>query len=157
MSANENVMLDLEALANETLDSIQEAPDFVTPPAGEYSLSVKDCAIDKYKTKEGEAKQRMKITYSIVSTLSLSVDEPPVPNDSIFTETFMATEQGLGYFKKRIREIMNADDVTGVTLGDMMNSVKGVQFNCRLTIKKSPNPKGGEYENIQLRIIREAK
>ena len=150
----EQQMLDLEQLANETLDAIPEAPDFVTPPNGEYVLSVKDAIIDKYKDKEGNAKQRLKITYAIDETVSVADNEPPVPDQSIFTETFMATEQGLGYFKKRIKDVMNLSDTAGVTLGDMMNSVKGVQFKARITIKKSPNPKGGEYENVQIRVIK---
>ncbi len=153
----EQTILDLEQMANDTLDSIPDAPDFVTPPAGEYSLTVKDAAIDKYKDKEGNAKQRLKITYIINETISLADQkEPPVPNESIFTETFMATEQGLGYFKKRVKEVMNLSDTAGVTLSDMMNSVKGVQFKSRLTIKKTPNPKGGEYENIQMRVVKPA-
>jgi hypothetical protein len=151
---SENTVLDLESLANETLDSIPEAPDFVTPPAGEYTLSVKDAAIDKYKDKEGTAKQRLKITYTILDTKSVAGNEQPVPNDSIFTETFMATEQGVGYFKKRVKEIMMAENVSGVTLGEMMNSIKGVSFDCRISIKKSPNPKGGEYENVQIRVVK---
>lgn len=154
--AEQQTMLDLEQMANDTLDAIPEAPDFVTPPNGEYDIEVKDAIIDKYKDKEGNAKQRLKITYTILETISVADNEPPVPNQSIFTETFMATEQGLGYFKKRIKDVMNLSDTAGVTLGDMMNSVKGVQFKCRITIKKSPNPKGGEYENIQLRVVKPA-
>lgn len=153
----EQTILDLEQMANETLDAIPDAPDFVTPPAGEYSLTVKDAAIDKYKDKEGNAKQRLKIVYTINETITLADQkEPPVPNESIFSETFMGTEQGLSYFKKRVKEVMNVSDTAGITLADMMNSVKGVQFNARISIKKTPNPKGGEYENIQLRVVRPA-
>lgn len=149
----ENTMLNLEDMMNDTLDAIPEAPDFVTPPAGEYVLNVKDAVVDKYRDKEGKDKQRLKITYTIVETVSVAGNEPPVPNESIFTETFVATEQGLSFFKKRIREVMNTSGVEGVTLSEMMNSAKGMQFKCRITIKKSPNPKGGEYENIQIRVI----
>jgi hypothetical protein len=150
----ENTLLDLNNMLNNNLDSVPDAPDFVTPPAGEYRLSVKDCAVDTYETKKepGVQKQRLKMTYTIVQTISTLNNEQPVPDGSIFTETFMATEQGLGYFKKRIKEIMNATDVVGVTLADMMNSVKGNEFAARLTIKKSV-VSGTEYENVQLRVI----
>ena len=67
----------------------------------------------------------------------------------------MATEQGLGYFKARIKGIMAASDLIGVSLGDMMGSVKGATFDARLTIKKSPNPAGGEYENVQIRVVQQ--
>lgn len=152
----ENTILDLGDMMNETLDTIPEAPDFITPPAGEYVLEVKDCVIDKYKTKDepDTIKQRLKITYSVVDTISVADNEPPVPNESLFTETFTATEQGLGFFKKRVKELMAVDNVAGVSLGEMMDSIKGTQFKCRLTIKKSPNPKGGEYQNIQIRILK---
>jgi len=147
--------LDLGAMMEATLDAIPEAPDFTNPPAGEYRLLCKEAKVDKYEAKAepGIEKQRLKIFYAIEATVSLSGKEPPVPDGSMFTETFQATEQGLSYFKKRIKEIMNASDLTGVTLGDMMESVKGMSFDARITIRKSPNPAGGEYENVQIRVI----
>jgi hypothetical protein len=160
MTKETATLLDLEAMANETLDAIPEAPDYSNPPAGEYRLSCQDAKIDKYKTKEKQGQpsveaQRLKITYSILETKSTAEGEQPVPNGTLFTETFQGTEQGLSYFKKRIREIMNVEETTGVTLGDMMASVKGTEFNCRISIRKSPNPaKPGEfYENVQIRIV----
>lgn len=153
---SENTLLDLNNMLNDNLDAIPDAPDFVTPPAGEYRLSVKDSAVDTYETKKepGVQKQRLKMTYTIVQTISTAANEAPVPDGSIFTETFMATEQGLGYFKKRIKEIMGASDVAGVTLGDMMNSVKGQEFQARITIKKS-TVNGTDYENVQIRVVQQ--
>ena len=149
---NQATILDLETLANQTLDAIPDAPDFVNPPAGEYAILCKDVVIDKYKNKQGEDQQRMKITYAVVETKSTANNEPPVPNESIFTETFQATEQGLSFFKKRIKELMGVTDVAGVTLGDMMASAKGIQFNCRISYKKSES-NGKTYENLQLRVV----
>jgi len=150
----DNTILDLDAMMNDTLDDIPDAPDFVTPPAGEYRLVVKDATSEKYQTKaEPDVdKQRLKITYSIMQTISTANNESPVPDGSIFTETFMATQQGLSFFKKRIKEVMGASDVAGVTMRDMMSSVKGSEFNARLSIKKSTS-NGKDYENIQLRVI----
>ena len=150
----ENTLLDLETMLEENLDSIPTAPDYVTPPAGEYSLDVKDVFVDKYKTKKEPdvQKQRLKFCYSIVETISTATNEEPVPNESLFTETFQATTEGLGYFKKRIASIMNVQDVVGCTLAEMMDSVKGMNFKARVTIKKSTD-NGTEYENIQLRVI----
>ena len=152
---SDNTILDLDSMMNDSLDNIPDAPDYVQPPNGEYNLNVKDCAVDKYETKKepGVQKQRLKITYSISQTLSTLNNEPPVPDGSIFTENFMATEQGLSFFKKRIKEIMGASDVAGVSLGDMMNSVKGMDFSARVSIKKTKGSDGTEYENIQLRVL----
>lgn len=153
---SDNTLLDLDAMLNDSLDNIADVPDFMNPPVGEYRLSVKDCAIDKYETKKepGVQKQRMKFTYAIIETISVAGSEPPAPDGTLFTETFMATEQGLSFFKKRIKDVMGASDVAGVTLGDMMNSVKGQEFTCRLTIKKTKGADGTEYENIQIRVVK---
>jgi hypothetical protein len=152
---SENTLLDLENMLEETLDAIPDMPDYVTPPAGEYVLEVKDSIIDKYTTKKEPdvEKQRLKNTYSIVETISTATKEEPVPDGSLFTETFMATTDGLGYYKKRICSIMGVTDTAGVSLSDMMNSVKGMQFNARLTIKKSKGADGTEYENVQIRVV----
>lgn len=149
--------LDLGAMMEASLDSIPDAPDFSNPPAGEYRLLCKEAKIDKYTTKKepDTEKQRLKILYAIEQTVSVAGNEPPVPDGSMFSETFQATEQGLSYFKKRIKEIMNASDLSGVTLGDMMETVKGQSFDARITIRKSENPNDKEnpYENVQIRVI----
>lgn len=149
--------LDLGAMMEASLDSIPDAPDFSNPPAGEYRLLCKEAKIDKYETKKepGVEKQRLKILYAVEQTVSVAGNEPPVPDGSMFSETFQATEQGLSYFKKRIKEIMNASDLSGVTLGDMMETAKGQSFDARITIRKSENPNDKEnpYENVQIRVI----
>lgn len=151
----DKTLLDLESMLEETLDNIPDAPDYVTPPAGEYILEVKDSAVDKYSTKKEPdvEKQRLKNTYSIVETLSTATKEEPVPDGSIFTETFQATTDGLSYFKKRIASIMNVADVQGVSLADMMDSIKGATFKARISIKKSKGVDGTEYENVQIRVV----
>ena len=152
---SDKTVLDLENMLEETLDSIPDAPDYVTPPAGEYTLLVKDALIDKYFTKKepDTEKQRLKIIYSIVETLSTATKEEPVPNESLFSEQFQATTDGLSYFKKRITGIMNVENVLGTSLADMMDSVKGATFKARISIKKSKGDDGTEYENVQIRIV----
>ncbi len=153
-------LLNLEALLNdqEAFDAIQEAPDFMQPPAGLYRLKANEAKIDKYESKDepGIEKQRLVIMYSIVSTLATD-EEQPVPDGSLFRETFMATEQGIGYFKKRIKEILKAEDTAGVSLADMMTSVAGEEFYARITVRKTPkkDSPNEHYENINIRIISE--
>jgi hypothetical protein len=153
--ASKKATLDLGAMMEQSLDNIPEAPDFTNPPAGEYKLELKEAKIDTYtsKAEPDVEKQRLKILYAVVATVSVAGKEPPVPDGSMFTETFQATEEGLGYFKKRIKEVMNATDLAGVTLADMMASVKGQQFDARITIRLSANPAGGNYENVNIRVI----
>ena len=51
---------------------------------------------------------------------------------------------------------MGVEDVAGVTLADMMDSAKGAEFKCRITIRKSPKPgaPGEFYENLQIRVVK---
>jgi hypothetical protein len=155
-----NETLDLGAMLEDTLDDIPEAPDFVTPPPGIYRLTVKDCKIDTYKAKPkdndpGGERQRLKILYVIEQTVEVSGNEPPVPDGSMFNETFTGTSDGLSYFKKRIKAILNASDMSGVTFKDMMEAAKGVSFDARITTKKSANPDNPlqPYENVQIAVI----
>lgn len=151
----DKTLLDLNAMMEETLDSVPDAPDYSNPPAGEYTLVVKDCKVGSYKPKAGGDAQRLRLTYAVEETKSVADGGSPVPDGTMFTETFQATEQGLGYFKSRVKAIMGASDLLGVSLGDMLSSVKGATFDARITIKKSPNPAGGEYENVQIRVVQQ--
>lgn len=147
--------LDLGAMMEQSLDNIPDAPDFTNPPAGEYKLELKEAKIDNYSTKKEPdvEKQRLKILYAVVATVSVAGKEPPVPDGSMFSETFQATEEGLSYFKKRIKEVMNASDLAGVTLADMMASAKGQQFDARITIRVTKGDNGQDYENVNIRVI----
>ena len=154
---NEN--LDLGAMMDQTMDSIPDAPDFNNPPAGVYTLMVKDVAIDKYKSKDEPEveKQRIKITYSVVETKEVVAGAIPVPNESMFTETFMATEQGLSFFKKAAKNIMNVADLAGVSYADIFASMKGQQFDAVISVKTSEGKKGTKnegktFENLQIRV-----
>jgi len=152
-------LLDLNAMANENLDTIPDAPDYSNPPAGEYNILVKEACIDKYKAKDGTQAQRLKITYAVAETIAVAdPNEAPVPDGTLFSETFQGTEQGLSFFKTRVKGIMDASDLSGVTLNDMMQSIKGTTFGARISIKKSPKPDvpGEFYENLQIRISKAA-
>lgn len=154
----EKVTLDLGSMLDNTLDSIPDAPDFSNPPAGLYKLEAKEAKVDKYTTKKepDTEKQRLKIVYAVVATIQLASNkEPPVPDGTMFSETFQATEEGLSYFKKRVKDVMNASDLSGVSLADMMSSIKGSVFDARITIRKTENPadKDNPYENVTIKVI----
>jgi len=48
---------------------------------------------------------------------------------------------------------MNVADLAGVSYADIFASMKGQQFDARISIKLSPNPAGGNYENVQIRVV----
>lgn len=150
--------LDLGALMDESLDNVEEAPDFTTPPNGDYRFKVKECKIEKYipKPKDGKVfpeAQRIKLLYAIVQTYALaSANEQPVPDGSLVSESFMGTEEGVGYFKLKVKKILNAD-ITGVKLRDIIATLAGAEFDARVSIRTTPNPAGGSYENAQINPI----
>lgn len=155
---NKPESLDLGAMMDDTLDTIVEAPDFVAPPDGSYTVQVKDVIVDKYTSKDepNVPKQRLKYTYEILATLGLVNDrEQPVPDHSLFSETFQGTLDGLSYFKKRARGIMNVSTLDGVPMREILSSLKGVSFDCTIKTKTVANPKkpGEVYENLQIRVI----
>lgn len=152
--------LDLGSMMDSALDNIPDAPDFNNPPAGDYRLAIKDTKIETYeaKAKQGDPggeRQRIKILYTVEQTVAVANNEPPVPDGSMLSETFQGTEQGLGYFKKRAKEVMNVSDLNGVPLREIFESMKGVQFDARLSIKKTPNPndKDNPYENLVIKVV----
>lgn len=151
--ANNETLLDIGAMMGETLDTVEDAAEFTNPPAGEYRLSVVSAKPGKL-SKSGNA--TMQITYAVVETKSTASGEQPVPNGTMFSERFQWTEQGKPFFKSRIKSIMGVEDVSGVTIGDMLASATGAEFDARITIKKDPkkDAPGEFYENIVIRVVK---
>lgn len=151
-----NTLLDLETMMGESLDAIPEAAGFENPPPGEYAITIMDAAVDKYIDKKGLSQQRIKIIYSVATTYSTASGEQPIPDGTLFSETFQGTTQGLGFFKKRAKELLYVSTTDGVTLADMMNSLKGVTVNVRLNIKKTPKTgiPGEFWDNLVIKVVK---
>lgn len=158
-SGGGTTMLDLDAMLDIEMDKVETLPDYVTPPVGIYMLSVEECEVEKYKQKvkdsqgkeTGQTKDasRIRLVYKIESTVETS--DLPVKDGSLFSETFMGTEDGIKYFKKQAMNILNVNDLSGARLKDVMDGLKGVSFKARISIRKTDDGKGGSYENVQVR------
>lgn len=157
-------ILDLDNMLDIEMDKVETLPDYVTPPAGVYMLSVSDCDIEKYKQKANKEKgrnqeqeaSRIRLTYVVDKTIEVGANDLPVKDGSLFSETFMGTEEGLKFFKKQAMNILNVSDMSGARLKDIIDGLKGQSFKARITIRKTANPAGGEYENVQVRPHHEA-
>lgn len=157
-------ILDLDEMMDIEMDKVETLPDYVTPPAGNYMLTVSDCDIEKYKQKvktadgkdTGQTKDasRIRLTYTIDKTLESS--DLPVKDGSLFSETFMGTEDGIKFFKKQAMNIMNVSDLSGARMKDVIEGLKGQSFKAKITIRKTPDGAGGSYENVQVRPVHEA-
>ena len=152
---SENTILDLDAMLDGTLDNVAAAPDFVTPPPGDYVLLVKDAVLEKYKGKEGKPDgARFKLTYQVVQTVELSAKttEPPVADGTLFNDTFLYSEEGLPYFKKAAQNILNLATTDGATIRELLDGLKGTEFPARITVRKS-TVGDKTYENASVRAM----
>lgn len=168
-AAKNVTILDLDALMDTKLDDVKTIPDFMNPPAGQYRLSVFKAEIEKYESKEKPAqggkpaqpaakRTRIKVIYSVVATKELSkdADEPPVADGTMFNETFMGTEQGLEFFKKRAIGVTGVAEFGDAKLRDILDGMVGIEFDANIKYRTSKMDDGKEYENIQIRVVREA-
>lgn len=153
--SNETI-LDLDSLLDSNLGAVKDVPDFVTPPAGTYQLAVVEAKTEKYEKtdKVSKAKSpalRLRIIYKIVSTIETK--EMPVSDGSMFSEQFMATEDGLGYFKQRAKKILNVADLGDASIRDVLATLAGAEFKAGITVKVTPAEGGGVYENVNVRPV----
>lgn len=152
--SNETI-LDLEAMMDGTLDAVVAAPEFINPPAGDYVLGIKDAKLEKYKSKTDQKEGvRIRVSYTVNQTVELPAnsEELPVPDGTMFSESFMYSEEGLPYFKQRAQNILNVKSVEGVSLRELFDALKGTEFPARISIRKS-TVNGKDFENVNIRTM----
>lgn len=147
---SEAQVLDLDELLDGTLDNVEDVPEFVSPPSGRYHLAVSNAEVRKNSDKTKPA--RLSIQFTVKETISVdSEDELPVPDDSLFSDSFQATEQGLGYFKQAAKRYLQTDDISGVSVRDILEALKDdVSFYAVVTTTTS-----GVYTNSRIRVVSE--
>lgn len=152
---NTNTILDIDSLLDDTLDHVEDVPDFVTPPEGDYLLSIPSAEIKKSDDQKKAA--RIVLTYSVDSLVQISnAKDIPVAEGAMFTESFQATEEGLKYFKKQAKKLLNVEDITGVSMREILSSLAEVkQMPARIKINRTPKKDEsgtvvGSYENVRI-------
>ena len=154
MSKKTVTLLDLEAMADETLDDFQEAAEFINPPAGDYKLKSVSGKIAKFENDDGE-KQSIRVIIGTVETLELASDEePPVPDGSLFALSFQGTKEGLETFKREARKITGLESMDGMTLNDIFELFANeLEFHGRISYNKTKDALGNVKSWLRLRII----
>lgn len=147
-------LLDLESMADETLDEFKEAAEYIQPPAGDYKLKTVGGKIAKFENDDG-IKQSIRITIGIDETLELATDtEPPVPDGSLFTLNFQGTKDGLELFKREARKMANLENMDGMTLNDIFELFANeLEFYGRVSYSKTKDELGNVKNWLRLRII----
>lgn len=153
----DNTILDLDSMMDMAMSKVEDVPNFVTPPEGLYRLKATEVKTEKYTSKATKDKpetkgQRIRITYAIIAVHECTDSAPPALN-SIFSETFMGTEDGVKYFKRQAKNIMNVEDLGDATLRDVMEGLQSTEFDCKITIKKNADG----FENIRVTPVHTAQ
>lgn len=152
-------ILDLDAMMDIKMDEVETLPDFVTPPPGIYTLKVKEAKIEKYKSK-GEPdvqKQRIRMSYVIMETKEVAAGNLPVADGSLFSETFMATEDGIKFFKKAAMGALGVDSFEGASIKDVIDGLADAEFAARISVRSTVDKETKQvYENVSVRAITQA-
>jgi hypothetical protein len=153
--AKQATLLDLESMQDDTLDHVQEAPDFIQPPAGDYKIVTKGGKITKFENDDGTETQSIQVTLAVVETLELvSNDEPPVPDGSLFTIRFQGTIDGLAMFKREVRKMADVEDLAGATLGSIFDMLaEELEFYGRVSYSSYKGRDGERRQSLKLRVI----
>lgn len=158
-------LLDLDAMLNQSLATTEAAPDYITPENGVYKQTVKEAKASKKAAKDkdaalkaGKAPEYISLELTYVIDEVIEQEGHPIKPGSIYSERFMLSEQGLPYFKARIRDIAVAsggteEDANNLSIGEALAAVKGIQFITNVTLnKRSLN--GSDIVNVRLSNIR---
>jgi len=154
-----STILDLDALLDGNLTNVPDVPDFVTPPAGTYTIKVENAELtNTAKDKEGNPLIRMEITLSVQETIELlNAGDMPVANGSMFMERFSYGEDGLKYFKRFAKNVLNVESLDDVSLRDILATLKEAPlFKAVVTLQESAGKEGQKYTNIRMRPVHEA-
>jgi len=153
--AKQTTLLDLESMADDSLDDYQEAPDFINPPAGDYRFKTVGGKITKFENDDGTESQSLQITIAVVETLELvSDEEPPVPDGSLFTIRFQGTEDGVKIFKREMRKIAGVADSKGMSINSAFDMLSlEVKFSGRISYRSYKGRAGDIRQSLALRVI----
>lgn len=134
---NVNTILDIDDILGMPVDAIADIPDYVTPETGLYRLSVHDALIKR--AKEAGKAARIMVTITIEETLQLSEGSMPVADGSLFVMSYQGTQQGIEYFKRDAKKMLNAEELpTGLSIGDLFDALKSVDpFKAKVTTSTS--------------------
>ena len=148
-----STVLDLDSILDMTLDGVKDVPDYVNPPTGNYVLSIEDSKFEIKTNKDKEKVGRFSVTYKVEETIDLASDkELPVADGSLYSENFTYSEDGIAYLKKQAKKILNVESVDGVSLRDLLDSLKDVSpFKAKLVTQE----KNG-YINTRTTPVHEA-
>jgi hypothetical protein len=73
-------------------------------------------------------KMQLASWFSMKVTKTIETEDIPVKDGALFSESFMATEEGIKFFKKQAMNILNVESFEGATLKDVMEGLRVLKF-----------------------------
>lgn len=150
-------ILDLDSMLDQSMESVESLPDYVTPPPGNYILAIDKAEI--VKSTDPKKPSRLVITHKVVSTeqLASGVTEPEVADGSLFSEGFQGTEDGLKFFKRSAKNYMAVTDeaINAASVRDVLATLPSAEpFRAVISHTKSKSDDGTqEYINLRIRVV----
>lgn len=149
-------ILDIDAILDGNTSGVVAAPDYNNPPAGTYRLGGVSAKLEKYKTKDkdtGEEREaaRFRITHKVLQTKEVAnKSELPVADGTMFSITFLFSEEGLPFFKKYAQDVLNIADLKETSYRDIMDAIAQAEFDATISIRTSKNG-DKTYENVNVK------
>jgi len=161
-------LLDLDEMLGQSLSATEAAPDFITPENGTYVLEVKETKASKKEVKDkaqalkdGKPTEYVSLEFTYAVDSVVEQEGHPIKPGSLFMERFTFSEQGLPYFKARVRDIAVAsggseEDADALSIKEALEAVKGIKFTTVIKLNKRV-VNGNEMVNVRLNNISAAE
>lgn len=149
---SESTLLDLDSLLDETLNDVEDLPDYITPPTGLYVLSIPSVKLEPFEKKDENGKVaeklvRIRLTYSADECKEVEEGQYPPAAGSLFSDSFMFNEMGKAIFKRTAKAILNVDSLDDAPFREIFDALVAVEpFNASVVTKKK-----GNYDNTTVR------
>lgn len=163
-----DALVDIDAMLDGNLANVEAAPDYVTPPSGVALVKVAKVEAELFQKivrdeqgKDTGAKEdavRIRLTRSIEEYSEYSEDNAtPVNAGSLYSDTYLYEEKGLGMFKRDAAAILGVDSVelNDYSLRDIFEALGDTE--AKPCIIKTTTTKRGEneYTNTKTTVISE--
>ncbi|YP_001218834.1 hypothetical protein PP119X_gp34 [Pseudomonas phage 119X] len=159
-----STIMNLDDLLEETMGSVEAAPEFCDPETGVYDFELLKIKADvreiKDANKKAEAEKEGRplkwpifiMTYAL-NPVEVAEGNLPIKPGSLFSEDFSFTEQGKPYFKARIQAILavngaTQEEIDNMSYKEMLLATEGTGLKGRMNITRTTYKRDDkEYTN----------
>lgn len=159
-TVNDSVLDDEEMMNFDTVDmaEVEELPDFITPPNGNYACAIPSCRVDIINPSDPDKKpfQAVKFVYQIMAVLGVDGEVEPQPM-ALFEETFMPKTKddfSMKLLRKRLASLTPDDMDPSTPVPEQLAYIEETykeSATANVITKQSTSTKNGKtYENLNI-------